>query len=123
MGENLKITDNFTEAEIAKLRRNFVENEANTDEYRETQPHKTFWYLNRLDEYHTNGVHHLRIMEALNKWASAYVADFKANPNDSYPGADNWGDLGNVIFDLHITELGEHPYYTTLEEIRIDLDD
>ena len=117
-----KITDNLTKAEIARLRELFLGNEADSDEYRECQPSKTFEFLTGLGEDLVSK-HHERIMEALVEWTIGYMEDLRANPESSYPGARSWESIGNIIFDIHI-EQDEHPYYgNDLVEIRKDLED
>ena len=121
-----KITENFTEAEIERLRDDFIGNEAGSDEYRETQPHKTFLYLHSFDE----GIlywNRRRLAEALIKWAQGVITDLDSDnrADQSYAGADAWGDLGNLIFDLHL-EIDEHPYLGSdidaIRELGSDID-
>ena len=128
--------DNFTPDEIQELKDQYVGNECDSDEYRETQPVKGLWQICSVDllpkqvediinkqvDYIDNidDLEHLMIdiSRASQEPIVLELLDWLSKANfESYDGADELSSILEKVFDCYV-EQGEHPYGYTEEECR-----
>lgn len=102
---------NFAEAEKAHpgfrawARDQFVGNECDSDEYRETQPAKGLGYAaDCLDRLAAQGARHDEFARLTAVWLTAKAA------GGSYAGADALEPVLTIYFDV-LWEAEEHPYF------------
>jgi hypothetical protein len=110
----------FTEEQKAYIRDSFVENECDTDEYRETQPVKGMNYYAQLLEMTEDGSpeEQKELIELGLAWHKAMV-DHWGEPgwrSLGYAGADELRPILTKLFDLMWSQ-GETPYGDSVEEL------
>jgi hypothetical protein len=113
--------DKYTPEQVEKLKQDFVGNECDTDEYRETQPAKGMRYVaNLLELIEGMGTTEHKVIVLCEKWLHAMLNDpmyegaGEAAPVDGgwpwYAGAKELTPLMELYFD-YMWAKGEHPYY------------
>lgn len=102
----------YTPDVVAKLRDDYVGNETDTDQYRETQPGAGFRLIGALyDLVDTGklGMDQSELLELAQTWVNALGGD-------AYAGAEQAEPLYLAFFEA-LWQSGEHPYFSDLEEI------
>jgi len=101
----------------AASRRDYVDNECYSDEYRETQPEKGIRHtLNALN--HATVAERNKLINLMLNWLSAYASD----EDDSYAGNKELDPLLELVHDI-LWEHDEHPYYDDVKELFESLED
>jgi hypothetical protein len=106
-----------TDEEKVRSRELFVGNEADSDEYRETQPFKLLGYIGHVASGFDGHPLQEEFVQAVKVWVAAC--------GGSYEGAEESHRVLELVHDA-FWEAGEHPYYGDVEELReviADLDD
>jgi hypothetical protein len=105
----------YTPEFIEYLRDCFTDNEAGSDEYRETAPAKAASYFEAGISEASPEVSE-KISELFNAWKAEVGPlcgfDFEREGGISYVGAELYGEACPLLFDAMFADgKGEHPYY------------
>jgi hypothetical protein len=103
-------------AQRDRLRSDYIGNECDTDEYRETQPEKGIDLILHLGHLlHEDPDRRQQLLALVETWV-------KEDLGEPYGGAEALQPICGLYFDV-LWERGEHPYYGDEEEITQWLED